>query len=144
MARLPTVGSDDGSWGTVLNSYLQVEHSASGTHVMGAGLVTENVNTVASSGSSQTLPATSTATISNITLSENCAITLPTATAGQSITVQLKQGSGGSKTVTWITALWPSGTAPTLSTSANDIDIFVFTCIDGTNWLGFTAGQDMS
>ncbi|KKS93053.1 MAG: hypothetical protein UV68_C0028G0005 [Candidatus Collierbacteria bacterium GW2011_GWC2_43_12] len=87
MASLPTVGGDNGNWGTILNSYLQVEHSTNGTHVMGTGLVTENVNTVTSSGSSQTLPAPSTATISNITLSENCTITLPAATAGQSITV---------------------------------------------------------
>jgi len=142
MASLPTVGGDNGNWGTILNSYLQVEHSTNGTHVMGTGLVTENVNTVTSSGSSQTLPAPSTATISNITLSENCTITLPAATAGQSITVQLKQGAGGSKTVTWITALWPSGVAPTLSATANDM--FVFLCIDGANWLGFTAGQDLS
>lgn len=31
-ARLPTVGSDSGTWGTTLNEYLQVEHGANGTH----------------------------------------------------------------------------------------------------------------
>jgi len=31
MSRLPTPGSDDGSWGTVLNDYLTVEHNADGT-----------------------------------------------------------------------------------------------------------------
>ena len=31
MARLPTVGGDDGNWGTVLNTFLGVEHNNDGT-----------------------------------------------------------------------------------------------------------------
>lgn len=31
MARLPTPGGDDNTWGTVLNDYLQIEHNADGT-----------------------------------------------------------------------------------------------------------------
>ena len=31
MARLPTVGADDGNWGTVLNQFLEVSHNADGT-----------------------------------------------------------------------------------------------------------------
>lgn len=31
MARLPTPGSDNGSWGTILNDYLSVSHNADGT-----------------------------------------------------------------------------------------------------------------
>jgi len=31
MARLPIVGSDDGTWGDILNDYLKVEHNADGT-----------------------------------------------------------------------------------------------------------------
>lgn len=31
MARLPTPGSDSGSWGEILNEYLTVEHNADGT-----------------------------------------------------------------------------------------------------------------
>jgi len=31
MARLPTPGSDDGSWGTILNSFLSVSHNGDGT-----------------------------------------------------------------------------------------------------------------
>jgi hypothetical protein len=31
MARLPTVGSDNGSWGTVLNSFLEISHNSDGT-----------------------------------------------------------------------------------------------------------------
>lgn len=32
MARLPVVSSDDGTWGTILNEYLSVEHNSDGTH----------------------------------------------------------------------------------------------------------------
>lgn len=32
MARLPTPGGDDGTWGTILNDYLGLEHNADGTH----------------------------------------------------------------------------------------------------------------
>ncbi len=32
MARLPIVSSDDGTWGTILNEYLSVEHNSDGTH----------------------------------------------------------------------------------------------------------------
>lgn len=33
MPSLPTVGGDNGSWGTKLNEYLLEEHSSSGTHL---------------------------------------------------------------------------------------------------------------
>lgn len=144
MARLPTPGGDDGSWGAILNEYLEAEHKADGTHNMAsAGLVTEIVNTVATSGTEQTLPAPSTATLHHLTLTDNCAITLPEAKAGQSLTVLLKQDGIGSRTVTWHSALWAGGTPPTLSTDANAIDVLVFICIDNTNWMGFVSGLEM-
>lgn len=31
MARLPIPGSDDGTWGDILNDYLSVEHNADGS-----------------------------------------------------------------------------------------------------------------
>lgn len=39
MARLPVPGSDDGTWGEVLNDYLSVSHAADGT--LKAGLVSD-------------------------------------------------------------------------------------------------------
>lgn len=144
MARLPTPGGDDGNWGTILNEYLNTEHNADGTHNMAsAGLVTEIVNTVADSGTELTLPASSTATLHNITLTDNCTIMLPTAKAGQSLTVLLKQDEEGNRTVTWDSALWADGAAPTLTTIANAIDVLVFICIDNTNWMGFVSGLDL-
>jgi len=31
MARLPSVGGDDGNWGTILNQFLQVSHNTDGS-----------------------------------------------------------------------------------------------------------------
>lgn len=48
----------------------------------------------------------------------------------------LEQDATGSRTATWPgTVLWPGGTAPTLSTAANSIDIITF-YYDGTNYYG--------
>lgn len=54
MARLPIPGGDDGSWGTVLNTYLGVEHAADGTlKIRSDGTIPQLENTAAP-------PATST------------------------------------------------------------------------------------
>jgi len=77
-----------------------------------------------------------------LTLTGNCTFTFPTATAGQSFMMFLKQDATGSRTVTWPAAVkWPSSTAPTITATASKGDKFVFTA-DGTNWLGSVAGQN--
>ena len=66
---LPTVGGNSGTWGTVLNAFLTTEHDpATGVHGLASGLVTDVVNTVATSGATQTIPAPTSAGISYITL----------------------------------------------------------------------------
>ena len=63
------------------------------------------------------------------------AITLSNARAG-SYVVNLKQPAGGSATVTWATTIvWAGGTVPTLTTTANYLDI-VTLIYDGTTWRG--------
>lgn len=101
----------------------------------------ERVNTVTSAGSAQTLPATS--TIHYLTLTANLTLTFPAAVAGRSFTVVLKQDSTA-RTVTWPgTVQWPGGTAPTLTSTSAKRDMFTFVCVDGTNWLGVTAAQNL-
>lgn len=143
MARLPTVGGDDGNWGTVLNTYLETEHNTDGTHKMGSGLVTENVNTVSSSTSSYTIPSPASYTIHDITFDATCTVTMPTATAGQSFTVLCRQDGTGGRTVTFSGVLWEAGVTPTLTSTASALDVIVFICVDGSNWMGFVSGLDM-
>ena len=59
-------------------------------------------------------------------------------------TLKIVQDSGASGyTVTWPASVdWPSATAPTLTSTASAVDMFVFTTNDGgTTFYGFTAGQ---
>lgn len=80
-------------------------------------------------------------TVQIITLTGNATITMPTATAGKSFVLLLKQDGTGSRTVTWSTVKWASGTAPTITSTASKQDIFSFFA-DGTNWYGVTVGQN--
>ena len=76
-----------------------------------------------------------------LTLTGNATITMPTATAGKSFILLLKQDGTGSRTITWSTVKWPGGTAPTITSTASKQDIFSFFA-DGTNWYGTTVGQN--
>lgn len=77
-----------------------------------------------------------------LTLTGNCTFTFPTATAGRSFILVLKQDGTGSRTATWPAAVkWPAGTAPTITSTASKSDKYIFTA-DGTNWIGSNAGQN--
>ena len=80
-------------------------------------------------------------TVQIITLTGNATITMPTAVSGKSFILFLKQDATGSRTVTWTTVKWPSGTAPTITSTASKQDIYSFFS-DGTNWYGTTVGQN--
>lgn len=81
------------------------------------------------------------------TLTENTTFTFsnpPASGTAYTMTVEIIQdASATGYTVTWPTSVdWPSATAPTLTTTASAVDVFVFTTRDGgTTWYGFTAGQ---
>ncbi len=144
MARLPTVGSDNGTWGDILNTFLRAAHKADGTHGITSDLVTDVVNTQSDAGAAYTIPMTTVAGINDLTLTQNCALTFPTPVAGQSFTLILRQGGSGSYTVTYPdTVYWAGGTAPTLTTTVGAIDILAFFCSDNAHWFGFVSGQDM-
>ena len=80
-------------------------------------------------------------TVQKLTLTGNATITMPTATAGKSFVMILAQDATGSRTVTWSTVVWPSATAPTVTSTASKRDIFSFFS-DGTSWFGTTIGQN--
>jgi hypothetical protein len=78
-----------------------------------------------------------------LTLTGNVTYTFPTPVAGKSFILVQKQDATGGRTVTWPASVdWPSATAPTLTATALRADKFVFTAIDGSNWLGSVAGQN--
>jgi hypothetical protein len=100
-------------------------------------VVLEQTQTVGNSGTSTTLALT-TGSVQTVTLSGNCTFTMPSPTAGASITLILTQG--GTFTATFTSVLWAGGTAPTITATANKVDVLVFVS-NGTSWFG-TAAQN--
>ena len=75
-----------------------------------------------------------TSTIVTANLTANCTFTMPSNTAGKSFILFLKTGSGG-YTGTFTGVKFVGNTAPTITTTANRMDILTFTA-DGSNWYG--------
>jgi len=90
-------------------------------------------------------------TVHRVSLIYNVAITIAGVTGNGlsgsafSATLLIIQDRVGNRTVTWPTDMkWAGGTAPTLSTAPNSIDIFTIVTHDsGVTWFGFTSGLDM-
>ena len=109
----------------------------------------EDTETDATSTATKTLDIAAEGNVFDITLTANCVITVSNPSASgtaSSITVILRQDGTGNRTVTWPASFdWASATAPTLSTGANEVDVITALTIDnGTTWLAFSAGLDLS
>lgn len=148
MSRLPTPGADNGTWGNVLNDFLQVEHNGDGTLksvVRPTGGGKETTASATASTSSVTVNL-SNGNVQVLTLAANTTITLSGATNGVacSLSLYIKQDSTGSRTLTWPSSVkWPGAAAPVLSTGANKVDLVVLETLDGgSTWYGSLAGAD--
>ena len=74
-----------------------------------------------------------------VVLTANSTLTFTVPTYPGSCRIKLVQDSTGSRTVTWPASVkWPSGTAPTLTTTASHTDI-VNLYFDGTNFYGTSS-----
>lgn len=86
MARLPIPGADQGTWGTVLNEFLNVTHNTDGTLKNGSisqnhldATLSDKVNAVASGGATN-LSATTNATTVTVASDTGNDATIPAAT----------------------------------------------------------------
>ena len=102
----------------------------------------ESVVAIGTVSSAHTLVLTS-GTVQTATLTGNCTFTMPTATAGKSFILLLRQDGTGGRTATFS---HPAGVkysvagTPVVTATANKMDIFSFVA-DGTNWYGnYTQG----
>lgn len=156
-ARLPTPGGDNGSWGTVLNSYLQVSHNADGSLVpsalqqAGAPLLsgatfTGYVTPAATALTFGSLIAVNAAlgNAFNVTLTASTGtLANPTnPTDGQVIRFRITQGTGAPYSLVYDTA-YDFGAAgkPVLSTTAAAVDIVAFEYIASlSKWCYVGAG----
>jgi len=110
--------------------------------------ITEEFTAVTSSGNATTVNSRD-GTVFSHTLTENTTFTFSNpAASGKASGFTLKivqDASASGYTVTWPSSVdWPNSTAPTLTSTANAVDQFVFYTHDGgTTWYGFVAGQDL-
>ena len=100
----------------------------------------ESVVAIGTVTSSSTLALTNgTVQTATLTASTACTFTMPTATAGKSFVLLLKQAaSTGNGTATFTGVKFGSAGAPTVTATAGKMDIFTFIA-DGTNWYGSIA-----
>lgn len=100
----------------------------------------ESVVAIGTVTSTNTISLTSgTIQTATLTASTACTFTMPTATAGKSFTLLLKQAATtGNGTATFTSVKWGTAGAPTITATAGKMDILTFVA-DGTNWYGSIA-----
>lgn len=104
----------------------------------------EGVVAIGTVSSAHTLNLTNgTVQTATLTASTACTFTMPTATAGKSFVLLLKQAaSTGNGTATFTGVKWSGGTAPTITATAGRMDVLSFVS-DGAAWFG-TAAQNFT
>jgi hypothetical protein len=97
----------------------------------------ESVVAIGTVTTSNTLSLTNgTVQTATLTASTACTFTMPTATAGKSFMLLLKQAaSTGNGTATFTSVKWNGTGSPTITATAGKMDILSFVS-DGTNWYG--------
>ena len=97
----------------------------------------ESVVAIGTVTTSHTLSLTNgTVQTATLTASTACTFTMPTATAGKSFILLLKQAAAtGNGTATFTGVKWAAAGAPTITATAGKMDILTFVA-DGTNWYG--------
>jgi hypothetical protein len=152
---ITSLGAGVATWlGTPSSSNLAsavTDETGSGSLVFGTSptvnnpTITNYVESVVAIGTvttSNTLSLTNgTVQTATLTASTACTFTMPTATAGKSFILLLKQAAAtGNGTATFTGVKFNSGGAPTITATAGKMDILSFVA-DGTNWYGsYTQG----
>ena len=101
---------------------------------------TEGVTAIGTVTTANTLSlASGTVQTATLTASTACTFTMPTATAGKSFVLLLKQAAAtGNGTATFTGVKFGTAGAPTITAAAGKMDILTFIA-DGTNWYGSIA-----
>ena len=122
---------------------LNVSGIATATNLSGTFVnYTEKINVVGNTGTASTINLTNgnfvTATLnSNTTFTFNVGIT----TGAASFTLFLTNDATPGRTIAWpVSVVWPGGTVPTRTSTANKTDVYTFFTINnGSTWYGNIA-----
>ena len=78
----------------------------------------------------------------DVRLTDDCTFTFTNPPGSANLMLRVRQDGVGSRLATWpAQVLWPGGTAPTLSTGGNDIDIISFWFYSATVYYGIFSGD---
>lgn len=146
----PTLGANLNAAGfAILNALLGTDLAAAGFKITNVGIENYYETRIQANTGTAYAINLSTGNVFELTLTGNCTFTFtnpPASGKTGSFTLILKQDATGSRTRTWPASVkWPGGVAPTLSTTANRVDILTFFTLDGgTTWYGSLAGVNYS
>lgn len=116
----------DSTTGKIIqNSSATVDDSGnlSAANITASGQVASSINDAGNSGTSKTINWND-GNVQFVDMTGNVTFTFSNPVSGAAYTLILKQDATGSRTATWPAGVqWPGGTAPTLSTAANSIDV---------------------
>ena len=132
------VGTSTGSGNNVLSTSPTITTPTLGTPTITN--YTESVVAIGTVTTSHTLSlANGTIQTATLTASTTCTFTMPTATAGKSFVLLLKQAATtGNGAATFTGVKFNAVGTPTVTVTAGKMDIFSFTS-DGTNWYGSSS-----
>jgi hypothetical protein len=125
----------DGTRFQLLNPNSYVNLNVTGNLTLAA--YTETITSSGTVGASATLSiALGTVLTATLTTATPCTFTMPTATAGKSFLLLLKQPAAGTATTATFTGVkWGYSGAPIITATVGKMDILTFVS-DGTNWYG--------
>ena len=142
-------------FGAALLGFASLKTALAGdTTVLNTGITTDSMI----AGTKRTVPVDHTpgvAGTATLNLSEgvvhdivmpagNITIAISNEVDGHIFTVRILQDGTGSRTVTWFSTIkWAGGSAPTLTTTADKADMFIFRCTGTDTYDGFIIGQDI-
>jgi hypothetical protein len=135
-------GVDLNTWDTAINANTNKLNGASSGVTLATPTIkgyTETVNNMGTVGATATIPALSNGTLLWATLTSGtpCTFTMPTATAGLSFLLAVRQPASGTATTAAFTGVkWPAAGAPVITPTVGRADLLTFVCYDGTNWYG--------
>lgn len=97
---------------------------------------TGRINTVAASGTAQTIPDPGQYQFNRIKLTGNVTLTLPADSAGKILYFLFEQDATGNRTVSWPSGtLFAGGTNYVATVTAGAIDLVAAYCIDEDVWI---------
>ncbi len=145
MIRLPTPGSDNGAWGTILNDFLSVEHAADGTLKTSGSLSAKaSLNSPTFTGTvTVPTPVNPTDAATKAYVDTTAASGAPDATAGTKGVIQLAGDLGGTASAPTVPGLADKADTASVNSALADKEPAIDSGTTGQYWRGDKTWQTL-